>query len=76
MLLLSWFITSSSFAAWQNIAPGIDYSSYTIAGPVRIFITRMSRASTNCYIETCLGQGKLRSFNNRETVSGMDENCG
>ncbi|MCX7918035.1 MAG: phosphodiester glycosidase family protein [bacterium] len=71
VLISSWFLTSAGFTAWQNVGPGIDYSSYTIAGPVRIFVTRMSRSSTNLYIDTCLGQGKLRSFNNRETVSGM-----
>jgi hypothetical protein len=62
---------SISFAGWQNVAPGVDYSSYTIAGPVRVFVARMSRASTNLYIDTCLGQGKLRSYYNTEKVSGM-----
>jgi hypothetical protein len=71
IISLSCSLSSVILASWQNVAPGVDYSSYTIAGPVRVFVTRMSRASTNIYIDTCLGKGKLRSYNNTETVSGM-----
>ncbi|MDI6784901.1 MAG: hypothetical protein QME64_12525 [bacterium] len=59
--LLFFLISSSSFvsANWISVAPGIEYSSLTIAGPNRIFITRMSRASTNCIIDSMIGQGRL-----------------
>lgn len=67
------FLLTFSFsrADWVSVAPGVDYSSYTVAGPVRVFTTRMSRASTNLYIDTCLGQGRLRSYYNTEKVSSM-----
>ncbi|MDI6784847.1 MAG: hypothetical protein QME64_12240 [bacterium] len=63
------------YADWIPVAPGIDYSSLTIAGPNRIFITRMSRTSTNCIIDSITASGRLNktglAYNGRESVSLM-----
>ncbi|MCX7918036.1 MAG: phosphodiester glycosidase family protein [bacterium] len=68
-------LSSMVFANWIPIAPGIEYSSLTIAGPNRIFITRLSRASTNCIIDSVTACGRLNKtglpYNGRESVSLM-----
>jgi hypothetical protein len=66
--------SSIALADWIPVGSGIDYSAYTIAGPVRVFVTRMSRASTNCIIDSSIAQGRLNKSglaSPRETVTGM-----
>jgi len=55
--------------AWETVAPGIEYQSFTLPDPNNVFVTRMDRANTDCIVDSCIGQGKL--FSGRETVSGM-----
>lgn len=56
-------------AQWTPVEPGIEYRSYTISGPNRLFITRLDRSNGDCIIESSIGSGYLRD--GRETVTGM-----
>lgn len=58
-----------ALAQWTVVEPGIEYREFTIAGPNRLFVTRMDRNNTNCIIESSIGSGYLRD--GRETVTGM-----
>ena len=58
---------------WQAVVPGIDYREYAITmpdgSPNKLFVARMDRSNASCILDSCIGQGQLRS--GRETVSGM-----
>ena len=64
-----WLTAASVLAQWTEVAPGIEYRSFTIAGPNRVFVTRMDRNHPDCIIESSIGSGYLRD--GRETVTGM-----
>lgn len=57
------------YAQWTVVEPGVEYREFTIAGPNRLFVTRMDRNNTGCIIESSIGSGYLRD--GRETVTGM-----
>ncbi len=63
------FSTSTGFAQWSPIAQGLDYREYTLAGPVRVFVTRADRATNTWTIDAMKGQGSLKF--GRETVPDM-----
>jgi hypothetical protein len=57
------------FAAWQNVAPGIDYQEFNLSDPNNVYVTRMDRATTSVIIDSGIGSGILAS--GRETVSAI-----
>ncbi len=56
-------------AQWKPIAPGIDYQESRLDGPTMVYVARADRAKKNWLIDTCIGQGTLKS--GRETVSQL-----
>ncbi len=54
---------------WVSIVNGIDYREYVIAGPNRIFVTRMDRSNPNVTLETSIA--KQRLSDGKQTVSSM-----
>ena len=62
-------ITSISIGQWTSVGPGIDYQEYNLSGPVKCYVTRMNRDSTNCIIDSSIGSGQFTGP--RETVSQM-----
>ena len=74
IVILCLFILSlglTSFAAWTNYAPGIDYQKFNETSPVlnEVFVTRMDRSVSSAIIDTCLGLDIIPT--GRETVSSM-----
>ncbi len=59
----------SSLAQWTEVAPGIAYRDYRLAGPVRVFATRADRGVKSWTIDTMKGQGQMQG--GRETVPDM-----
>ena len=61
----------TSFAAWTNYAPGIDYQEFSESSPVinEVFVTRMDRSVSTAIIDTCLGLDIIPT--GREIVSSM-----
>jgi hypothetical protein len=55
--------------SWEVIAPGIEYSQYTLSDPNNVFVVRMDRNNTNVTLESSIAQGKLTD--GKETVSSM-----
>jgi hypothetical protein len=55
--------------AWEQIAPGVEYSMFLLADPNNVFVVRMDRSNLNVTLDSSIAQGKL--FQGRETVSGM-----
>lgn len=80
ILLVSFLVVIFSlvnvvFGEWEVVGPGFEYRKFTIAGPVEVFVVRMSRASTNCIIDTMIASGRLNKtglpYSGREPVSAM-----
>jgi len=69
VLLSTLLIVGLAFGDWQNVAPGIDYQQFTIAGPNNLFVARMDRDNLDCTIDSVIAQGKL--VGGTETVSSM-----
>jgi len=44
---------------WVPVVPGVDYSLFQVAGPVRIHVARMARANQALFLETSIGDGRL-----------------
>jgi len=63
-------LSTSIFAQWTEIRPGIHYREYTISGPNNVFVARLTRSNTSCTIDSCIGQGNLTDHS-REVVSHM-----
>ncbi|MFB3895236.1 MAG: phosphodiester glycosidase family protein [bacterium] len=77
LVSLSFCITNISLADWANIGPGFDYQEFYYSIPIgqtTVYVARMSRASTNCVIDSMIAQGRFNKtglVSTRETVSGM-----
>jgi len=56
-------------AQWETVATGIEYQQFHLDGPVNVFAVRADREKKNWTIDTCIGQGQLRS--GRETVTEL-----
>jgi hypothetical protein len=53
--------------AWTRVSPGIDYQSFVLPGPVRVYVARMDRSETRIILESGLAQGSVLA--GTETVS-------
>lgn len=72
LLAVSMALPSAARAdGWLSIVEGIDYREYIIAGPNRIFVTRMDRSNPNVTLETSIA--KQRLSDGKQTVSKMAE---
>jgi hypothetical protein len=69
VVLLVLLSASAAFAAWQNVAPGIDYQEFTLADPNHVYVARMDRATTMVIIDSAIATGILASGN--EPVSAI-----
>ncbi|UCD29998.1 MAG: phosphodiester glycosidase family protein [Planctomycetota bacterium] len=58
-------------AQWKSVVPGIEYQKFRLDGPINVDVARADRQKKNWIIDTCIGQGTLRS--GCETVSQMAE---
>ena len=54
---------------WSPVAGGIEYREFSLDEPNRVFVARADRARDDWIIDTCIGQGQLKS--GLESVSGM-----
>jgi hypothetical protein len=59
----------SAASLWKSIAPGIDYREFYLPYPNHLYVARMDRENPQVFLETSIGQGRLRE--GAETVSGM-----
>jgi hypothetical protein len=73
ILALAWLLSAAGPASgeWENVAPGIDYQHFAVAGPNNVFVVRMDRDDPNCTIESMIAQGRLTG--GTETVRSMAE---
>jgi hypothetical protein len=56
-------------SGWQTLSAGIEYSSFRVAGPNNVFVTRMERNNPKVTLDTSVATGTLSE--GRETVRGM-----
>jgi hypothetical protein len=56
-------------AGWKKVADGITYQSFSLAGPVRVYVARMDRNNPNVTLDTMVADGRL--IEGKETVSQM-----
>jgi hypothetical protein len=61
-----WASPDWALAQWAAVGDGIEYRSYTVAGPNNVFVARMERANTNATIDSMIGSGAI--YSGRETV--------
>lgn len=67
-LTIGW-VAASADSGWQQIVDGIDYHAYTLAGPTRVFVTRMQLDNPNVILESGLAGGTVGD--GFETVSSI-----
>jgi hypothetical protein len=60
---------TEDLAAWQQLAPGIEFNKFQLPDPNNVFVVRKDRTNPNVILESSIAQGKLSA--GRETVSGM-----
>jgi len=68
-LLLCGVFISPARGQWQGVGTGIAYREFNVAGPNKVFVTRMDRSSSDVHIESSIARGRLSG--GRETVSSM-----
>ncbi len=54
---------------WIPVAPGVDYRLYSLRGPIRVHVARLSQSSRDVIVESSIASGELST--GFETVSGM-----
>ena len=70
VLLVLFSLSVSAQAQWTEVVPGIDYREWDLSSPdSNVFVARMDISNTDCFIESCIGQGKLNG--GTQTVRGM-----
>jgi hypothetical protein len=62
-------ISPTLTAAWQAVAPGVDYQFFSLADPNRVYVARMDRSVADLMIESGIAAGQL--VGGLETVRGM-----
>lgn len=45
--------------AWTSVGPGMEYQEFHLADPNNLFVVRMDRANTECFVDSMLGGGRL-----------------
>jgi hypothetical protein len=69
-LLVGW-VTASADSGWRQVAEGIEYRPYKLAGPIRAFVVRMDLDQKDMILEAGLANGTVRE--GHEAVSGIAE---
>lgn len=57
MLVQGWLAASAP--AWTTVAPGIEYQEFYLPDPNIVYVARMDRRNTNCYIDSGLASGRI-----------------
>ncbi|HOB74335.1 MAG TPA: phosphodiester glycosidase family protein [Phycisphaerae bacterium] len=60
-------VCSPLAAQWTTVGIGIEYREWTLPGPYRLYVARMERANSKCWLESMIAQGKLYSGLERVT---------
>lgn len=70
LISIGW-VAASADSGWQQIVEGVDYRGYTLAGPTRVFVTRMQLDNPHITLESGLANGIVGD--GFETVSGITD---
>lgn len=55
--VLAFTVLCAPVSAWVKVGDGIEYQSFTAAGPNNLFVCRMARNNTNAILESMIGSG-------------------
>jgi hypothetical protein len=70
ILSIGW-VAASADSGWRQIAAGVEYRSFKLAGPARVFVARMDLDQDDVILEAGLANGTVRE--GYEAVSGIAE---